>query len=101
MKRRILQAGAVSMACWLVFAAFIYTKMSATPQEFTAVMAELPMPAMMVVPFQPLWAIARAGALKPGDMAPDFELATADRTQKVRLSDQRGRPVVLIFGSYT
>jgi hypothetical protein len=101
MKRRVLQVGAVLMACWLAFVAFIYTKMSATPPEFAAVMADLPRPAMMLVPFQPMWSVARAGTLQPGDAAPDFALATADRTQKVRLSDQRGRPVVLIFGSYT
>lgn len=40
--------------------------------------------------------------LKEGDPAPDFELETKDRDQKIRLSSFRGvKPVVLIFGSYT
>jgi len=41
-----------------------------------------------------------------GSMAPDFELDVLDRQRKrtakrVRLSDLRGRPVGLMFGSYT
>lgn len=42
-----------------------------------------------------------------GQLAPDFELVLLDKTgatttNKVKLSDLRGRqPVVLIFGSYT
>jgi hypothetical protein len=41
-----------------------------------------------------------------GDEAPDFELERLDRTGKrsggyLRLSSLRGRPVGLIFGSYT
>jgi peroxiredoxin len=37
-----------------------------------------------------------AGILQPGDAAPDFELqATPD--QKLRLSDLRGKPVILAF----
>src|SRR5579859_7529656 len=35
-----------------------------------------------------------------GDPAPDFELADLDGNW-VRLSDLRGRPVILEFGSYT
>jgi hypothetical protein len=43
---------------------------------------------------------------KLGEMAPDFELdvLTSDRGrtgEKVRLSSLRGKPVGLIFGSYT
>jgi hypothetical protein len=101
MKKRLVQIGALLAAAWLAFVAFLYTKMTAAPPEFTAVMAKLPMPVMMVVPFEPLWSKARAGTLQPGDAAPDFHLATAGRSGKVRLSDERGRPVVLIFGSYT
>jgi hypothetical protein len=37
----------------------------------------------------------------PGDAAPDFELALLDGSARVRLSELRGRPVGLIFGSYT
>ncbi len=41
-------------------------------------------------------------APKVGDEAPDFELPLLrGGGEKVRLSDLRGRPVALIFGSYT
>jgi hypothetical protein len=42
-----------------------------------------------------------ARAPKVGEPAPDFEISLLDGDQKVRLSDLRGRPVGLIFGSYT
>jgi peroxiredoxin len=46
--------------------------------------------------------VARAGHVRAGDTAPDFELETIDKSAKVRLASFRGRePVVLIFGSYT
>ena len=43
---------------------------------------------------------------QPGDMAPDFELDLLDRGRKrtgdiVRLAALRGKPVALMFGSYT
>jgi hypothetical protein len=41
-------------------------------------------------------------APKVGDPAPDFELASPDGKETVRLSSFEGRaPVVLVFGSYT
>ncbi len=41
-----------------------------------------------------------------GDEAPDFEIKRLDESgrltdERVRLSDMRGKPVALIFGSYT
>ncbi|HEY5567717.1 MAG TPA: hypothetical protein VIM81_10795 [Gammaproteobacteria bacterium] len=43
---------------------------------------------------------------QPGAVAPDFELDALDRNRlrtgdTVRLSELRGKPVALIFGSYT
>jgi len=56
----------------------------------------------MVIPFKQLWFIARAGHLKVGDPAPDFNLPSADEKAQVQLSSFRQqKPVVLIFGSYT
>jgi len=48
----------------------------------------------------------QAAALKVGDLAPDFEIERLDRAKKrtgefVKLSNLRGRPVALAFGSYT
>jgi hypothetical protein len=37
----------------------------------------------------------------PGDPAPDFDLPLHDGSARVSLSFLRGRPVVLVFGSYT
>jgi hypothetical protein len=46
------------------------------------------------------------GVPKIGDVAPDFELEMLDRAKKrtgetVSLSSLRGKPVALLFGSYT
>ena len=41
------------------------------------------------------------GMLRNGDDAPDFSLRTFDGTQLVTLSEFRGKPVVLVFGSCT
>jgi cytochrome oxidase Cu insertion factor (SCO1/SenC/PrrC family) len=43
----------------------------------------------------------REGSLKVGDLAPDFAVQDVSGQQTVRLSELRGRPVVLIFGSCT
>ncbi len=43
---------------------------------------------------------ARSDGVLPGQQAPDFDLATAGG-ERVRLSDLRGRPVLIHFVSYT
>ena len=43
----------------------------------------------------------RQGELKVGDAAPDFTVKDVRGKQAVKLSDLRGKPVVLIFGSCT
>jgi hypothetical protein len=72
------------------------------PILFGQVMKHVPGPAMYVIPFKPLWLFARAGPLKVGDPAPDFNLPSSDKKSFVRLSALRGeKPVVLVFGSYS
>ena len=72
------------------------------PTLFGRVMRRVPEHAFAVIPFKQLWFIARAGRLKPGDAAPDFDLRGQDKKSRVRLASFRGRePVVLVFGSYT
>ncbi len=72
------------------------------PILFGKVMSKVPEPLFMVVPFERLWFMARAGQLRPGDVAPDFQLWTSDKKSRVQLSSFHGhKPVVLIFGSYT
>ena len=43
----------------------------------------------------------RQGDLKVGDAAPDFTVKDVRGKKAVKLSDLKGRPVVLIFGSCT
>jgi hypothetical protein len=73
------------------------------PETFARIIRHLPMPIVWgVLPGPRLWLWARRGALAEGEAAPDFTLATHDRTGSVTLSSHRGqRPVVLVFGSYT
>jgi hypothetical protein len=80
----------------------LYVAMRRPPEVFGAIMAHVPMPAMIVLPFEPLWMSARAGSLHVGDQAADFSLPALDGSRTVTLSTEYGeRPVVLIFGSYT
>lgn len=41
------------------------------------------------------------GVLRNGDDAPDFSLLTYDESQVITLSNLRGKPIVLVFGSCT
>jgi cytochrome oxidase Cu insertion factor (SCO1/SenC/PrrC family) len=43
----------------------------------------------------------RQGDLKVGDAAPDFSVKDVQGNESVQLSDLKGQPVVLIFGSCT
>jgi hypothetical protein len=92
----------VLAALYIAASVGLYVAMRQPPERFGAIMSKVPMAAMMIVPFRPLWMSARAGNLTVGDAAPDFALPTTDRGRTVKLSEEwRQRPVVLIFGSYT
>jgi hypothetical protein len=99
---RILRTFAAAFAAvYLLMAAGLLTVMR-RPILFGEVMRHVPEPMMMLVPFKQLWFLARAGGLKAGDPAPNFDLPAADKQSSVSLASFRGeRPVVLIFGSYT
>jgi peroxiredoxin len=72
------------------------------PEEFGRVIAKMPGVAYLILPFETLWTRARAGALKIGDAAPDFNLMKLDKSETLRLSSLTAKqPVVLVFGSYT
>lgn len=87
---------------WLLATAAVYAAMRQPPERFGAIMARVPEPAMMILPFKPLWMSARAGHLRVGDPAPEFSLHPLHGDGVVTLSEQyRSKPVVLIFGSYT
>ena len=108
--RRILLGAGVALAlAWVAFAGLLFRAMHLPPDSFGQFMTHVPMPAMMLVPFESMWNSARGGHLSVGDLAPDFELqvvdvdaAGAEGAGTLRLSSYRGsRPVVLVFGSYT
>jgi len=100
--RRLLLGAAILIAVYLALSAGLYWAMRQPPDTFGRVMTHVPMPMMMVLPFETLWMRARAGRVQVGDMAPDFSLPTLDHTATVQLASFRGsQPVVLVFGSYT
>jgi hypothetical protein len=102
MRKALLYIAAGVVLVYTLTVAGLYGAMRQPPERFGAIMSKFPMPAMMVLPFRPLWMSARGGHLKVGDRAPDFALPAVDRSRTVRLSEEyRTRPVVLIFGSYT
>jgi hypothetical protein len=100
--RRLARFAIVLLGVYVVFLGAMFVVMCQPPARFGQIMARFPMPAMMIVPFEPMWSVARRGATRVGEMAPDFTLPTLDRRSEVQLSSFRGkRPVVLVFGSYT
>ena len=103
-KRALLRAFAIVALVWLLGCAALYHIMRQPPKTFAHFMAKLPGPVpFLLFPFETLWTHARAGGLQVGDPAPDFSLTKLDKSAPVQLSSLRsqGRPVVLIFGSYT
>jgi hypothetical protein len=99
---------AIPLVVYLAFLLGIFVAMHQSIERFGRVMSYMPGPLFMVIPFEPMWNVARAGRLDVGDPAPDFTLRAVDKKGHsqsgavVQLSSFRGRqPVVLIFGSYT
>ena len=90
------------LVLYLIFLAGMFWAMRQPPERFGKVMSHFPMAALVAVPFEQMWNVARGGALRVGDAAPDFSLPHVDHTADVTLSAFRGKqPVVLVFGSYT
>ncbi len=95
---------AVIAPLWIVGCGAIYAMMRKPPEAFAGFMAKVPGPvAFLAFPFETMWTHARAGQLHVGDPAPDFSLLKLDKSATMQLSTMtaQGRPVVLIFGSYT
>ena len=99
--RWLVRAVLLAAVSYAGFVGVVYWKMTRPPLEFANFWASTPGVAQEIVPFRNLWARARGGSLEVGDAAPDFELEYHDHSGTMRLSDLRGRPVVLAFGSYT
>jgi len=101
MMHTVFKALAALVLVYVLLAAGLLWAMRQPPERFGGIMSRVPDAAFMVLPFKPLWLYSRAGALELGEPAPDFRLQTQDRSGWVQLSALRGRPVVLVFGSYT
>ena len=100
-KRLVWSAGSVAVL-WLGFVAFMDWAMHQPPEVFGHVMAHMPMPAYFLFPFETMWTQARAGRVKPGDIAPDFTVKTVDTKEPKQLASLwSDKPVALVFGSYT
>ena len=103
-KKTLVPAIGALALLWVLGCGLIYSSMRWPPEQFGRVMSKLPgeLP-FMIFPFETMWMRARAGALQVGDPAPDFTLAKLDKSAHVQLSSlsAQGKPVVLIFGSYT
>jgi hypothetical protein len=103
--RLLLKLASLAITLWLLVSIGLFAIMWLPPSEFAGLIGKVPRPlmaAMAVLPFEALWNVARGGALREGDPAPDFDLERHDKSGRVKLSSHFGdRPVVLVFGSYT
>lgn len=101
--RWIGPVAAVCVVAWIGLVLYVDSAMRQTPEKFGRIMARMPMPAFLVLPFETLWTHERAGHLKPGDTAPEFTLKQLQGSEApVQLASLWSeRPVVLVFGSYT
>jgi len=92
----------VLAAAWLGFIGYVNWAMHQPPEVFGHVMANMPMPAYFLFPFETMWTQARHGSLNPGDHAPNLTVKTLDTKTPVQLGSLwESQPVVLVFGSYT
>ena len=86
---------------YVVLSAALYAIMRQPPAVIGSVFKRTPWPVFAALPMERLWLRAREGTLRVGDAAPGFDLATFDKRSRVRLESLRGKPAVLVFGSYT
>ncbi|MBZ5540632.1 MAG: hypothetical protein LAN61_08955 [Acidobacteriia bacterium] len=99
---KLLKILGVVVALYALLSGLLFAAMLQSPDDFAQTMKYVPWPAFVVLPFSPLWNVARNGHVRVGDVAPDFSLESADHRSHFQLSSLRGqKPVVLVFGSYT
>ena len=99
--RRIAITLAVLIAVYAIGSGALYAVMRQTPATIGRTFMRTPWPVFAALPMRRLWLRARAGGLEVGDPAPSFDLATFDKKSRVSLAALRGKPAVLVFGSYT
>jgi len=105
-KRKVPRlVGGLLLVLIVGYAALLFSvnrAMHRSPEDFGRFMAKMPNAIFLVAPFETMWTHARAGYLNVGDPAPDFSLATLDKSARINLASLRNdKPVVLVFGSYT
>lgn len=100
-KSIFLRCAAGLAVLWVSLVGVLAYEMRQPPERFGRFMMHMPVATFLVAPFESLWLHARAGTLNVGDAAPDFRLRTLDHSSEVELASMRGKPVVLVFGSYT
>ncbi len=99
---KLLKIAGAGVALYTVISGALFLAMLQTPDNFARSMKHVPWAAFVVLPFRPLWNVARVGHVAVGDEAPDFSLESPDNKTRFQLSSMRGqKPVVLVFGSYT
>jgi hypothetical protein len=99
---RNLRRGGVIVCVLYVTLLGALTSVMNNLELFDRVMSKVPVPLWKLIPMRLIFNVVRAGKLKVGDLAPDFNLPTVSKREHVRLSSFRGKtPVVLVFGSYT
>jgi hypothetical protein len=102
LRRWLFGVAAFCLAGWFCLVGYVNWAMHQPPEVFGHVMAKMPMPAYFVLPFETLWMRARKGRLDVGVTAPSFIVKKLeDHTATDLASLWAGRPVVLVFGSYT
>ncbi len=99
--RRVAIFLAGLIAVYALGSGALYAVMSQTPAVIGKTFMHTPWPVFAALPMRRLWLRAREGALRVGDEAPSFDLATSDKRSRVSLRSLRGKPAVLVFGSYT
>jgi len=100
--KKLISILAVLVVVYACLIGALFAIMHRSPDNFARTMKHVPWPAFVVLPFRPLWNVARRGAIQVGELAPDFNLESPDHKSRFQLSSARGQePVVLVFGSYT
>jgi hypothetical protein len=98
----MVRAVFVLVAAYVALFGVVLAAMRRPPEEFGQFMKRMPAPVVWgALPARRMWLWARQGELAEGQPAPDFSLSRHDAAGRVTLSERRGRPVVLVFGSYT
>ena len=100
-KRRLLGGAGALALLYVALSAALFAIMAQPPDVIGSFFKRIPWPFFATLPMERLWLRAREGTLRVGDRAPGFDLAAFDKQSRVNLASLRGKPAVLVFGSYT